>query len=167
MGETGHDEGLLKLEARAMGAGVVGGFLAGIAMGLLLHLTTDMIAVLGSFAGEEGALRGWFVHMGISLGYGVVFAFVVAYPPIADFTASFGLLEWVLAAITYAVMVGAVSLAVLPFVFELPWQSGSGTPFVSGGPGITTILPGAAFAVAHLVFGAILGGVYAVLDDRT
>lgn len=166
MGETSRDERLLKLEARAVGAGAVGGFLAGIAMGILLHLTTDVIAVLGSFAGQEGVVRGWLVHMVISIGYGVVFAFVVAYPPVADFTASFGLLEWVLAAVTYTVMVGAFSLSVLPFVFELPWQSGGTTPFVSGAPGITSILPGVAFAVAHLLFGAILGAVYAELDSR-
>lgn len=167
MSEVRHDEGLLRLEARAVGAGAVAGVLAGIAMGVVFELGTDVMPVLGAFAGESSALRGWLVHLVLSMLYGVAFAFIVAYPPVADFAASFGLTEWILVGVTYTVMVGAVTLGILPFVAELPWAaSDGGTPFVLGeAPGVAGILPGVAFAIGHLLFGVILGAVYATIGE--
>lgn len=162
---TYDDERLLRVEARAIGAGAAGGLLAGLAMGVLFALTTDVLSTLGTFVGESGPLGGLLVHMTISLFYGVAFAVVVAYPPVADLASSFGVVEWVLVGITYTVMVAAATLGVLPFVFELPWETAGGeSPFARGtAPGIMGLLPGVGFAVGHIVFGAILGGVYAWL----
>lgn len=53
----------------------------------------------------------------------------------ADFAAGFGRTEWVLVAVTYAVMVGAVTLGLLPFVAELLWTTtDGGTPLRWGRP---------------------------------
>jgi hypothetical protein len=81
---------------------------------------------------------------------------------VADFASQFGRGEWILVGITYTVMIGAVTLGVLPFVAELPWAAtDGGTPFALGqAPGLAGVLPGAAFALGHLAFGAVLGLAY-------
>lgn len=159
---------LREIEARAVGVGAVGGFVAGIGMGLIVQFGTDLLPVLGALAGELSVLRGWLVHLLISVLYGVFFAVVVAYPPVQDFIASFGVSDYVLAGITYAVMMAAVSIAVLPFVFELPWVAAASrhpSPRVPG-PALGGLIPAAVFGVGHIVYGAILGAVYALLGER-
>lgn len=115
----------------AVMAGAASGFGAGIAMGVVLHLGTDLLPVLGAFAGRTTVLRGWLVHIVLSVLYGVVFAVLIAFPAIERFLAPEGTYEYAFAGLIYAAMVmgagAAGTIAVLPFVLELPWVSTTGS----------------------------------------
>jgi hypothetical protein len=160
-----ENERLLRLEARAVGAGLAGGIVAGVGMGLVLQFGTELLPVLGAFLGETSVLRGWLVHLAIGALYGILFAVVLAYPAIQDFTEFFETPEYVFAGITYTVMMAAVTIGILPFVFELPWTgtaSDGASPNIPG-PAVAGLLPATMFAIAHVVYGAILGAVYAAV----
>jgi len=155
---------LWEVEVRAIGVGAVGGFVAGIAMGLILQFGTDLMPVIGALGGEPTALRGWLVHLMVSALYGASFAVIVAFPPIRDFLGTFGPLEYVMVAIVYAVTMAAVTISLLPFVYELPWATPPGGPAEGGpGPSIGGLVPAAMFALAHVVYGAVLGVAYAFM----
>lgn len=162
-----EDRPLWRLEGKAVEVGVVGGLLGGVAMGVLLHLGTGLLPVLGAFLGERSALLGWIVHLFVAVAYGVAYAAIVTYPPVGDLLDAPGVAEQVLVGVTYAVMIAAVSIAILPFVFELPWAAAAIDEPLRGipGPGQSGLLPAGAFAVAHVVYGAVLGAAYAVLAD--
>lgn len=164
-----QEEPLWRLETRSIGAGLVGGLLGGIAMGILFHAGTDIMPLLGAFLGAESALRGWIVHLGLGLFNGAAFAVVLGYPVIRNYTASFDTLEYVLSGVTFVYAIAVVTVGVLPFVFELPWATSVIDPLIpqESGPTFVTLLPAVVFAVAHLVYGAILGGVYARLGRPT
>lgn len=157
---------LWEIEARAIGVGAVGGLVAGIAMGILFQFGTDLMPVIGALGGKPTVLRGWIVHLFVSATYGASFAVIVAYPPVRDFLGSFGPREYVLVAITYAVMVAAVTISLLPFAYELPWATPPGTTGV-GIPGASLggLVPAAVFGLAHVVYGAILGLAYVFAAD--
>lgn len=163
------EQSLWKLEGRSVGAGLAGGLLGGLAMGVFFQLGTDVMPVLGRFLGAESAVIGWLVHLLMSLFLGAAFALVLGYPPIRDFTASFGSLEYALAGITYVYAVAAVTIGVLPLVFELPWVTSVLGPLVGQGESgsLMALLPAAAFALGHLVYGAILGTVYATVGGSS
>jgi len=158
---------LLRLEAHALGTGLVAGLLGGIVMGVVLQAGTDLLQVLAAFAGGRSLVRGWIVHLLFSLGYGALFAAVVSYPPVRDFLSEFGPLHWVLVGITYATMIAAVSIAVLPFVYELPWAPAMEKIPVENVPGVGFggLVPSVVFALAHVVYGAVLGAAYVVLAN--
>lgn len=160
-----EEQQLWKLEVRSIGAGLVGGLAGGIAMGVFFQLGTDIMAVLGSFLGASSVLRGWAVHLVMSLFLGASFAVVLGHPAIRDYTASFDTLEYVLTGVTYVYAFAAVTVGILPFVFQLPWATEVVSPLFSGSEGgsIVGLLPAAVFALGHLVYGAILGAVYAAL----
>lgn len=168
MDDVHRDTGdLVRLESGAILDGLIAGFLAAIPMGLILQFGTDLLPVLGSFLGETSLLRGWIVHLLIGLGYGASFAIFVAYPPIHDFLPSLDTAQYVALAVTYTVMVAAFTISVLPFVTQLPWETAaSNSPFLRvPGRGFGGLIPSAAFAIAHLVFGVVLGAVYAAAED--
>lgn len=161
-----EDDRLWRLEARAVGVGAAAGFVAGIAMGVIFQFGTDLLPVLGAFTGEASVLRGWLVHLVVSVLYGIVFMAVVEYPPVRSFAASFGAREYVLVGITYAVTMAAVTIGILPFVFEVPWAA---APFQApgtgaAGAGIDGLVPAALFGLAHIVYGTVLGAVYAAIE---
>lgn len=164
-----RDHPYLWIEARAIGTGLLGGLLAGLAMGVVLQLGTDILQALGAYLGETSALRGWIVHLGISLVYGAVFAAILAYPPIESQMEDFGTTEHVLVGVTYATMIAALTLAVLPFVFELPWTTLADQSPSQEVPStrVGGLLPAMVFAVAHIVYGAILGAVFASFAEST
>ena len=156
---------LAALEARAIGVGALAGLVAGVGMGLVLQVGTDLLPLLGAVAGETTLLRGWLVHLGVSALYGILFAVILAYPPVESFLDTFGFREYVLVGIIYGVSVAAVSIGLLPFVFDLPWAPRP-TPSASGTVPASTVgglVPAAMFGLGHLVYGAIAGAVYAWL----
>lgn len=165
MAETSTDERTWSVEARAVGIGAVAGVLAGIGMGLVLQLGTELLPVFGALAGRASVLRGWLVHLVVSAAYGAFFAAILAYPPIRELVASADPTELALVGITYAVMMAAVSIAILPFVFALPWVTAASVPPFGNvpGPGLGGLVPAAMFAIAHVVYGAILGTAWAVV----
>lgn len=160
-----EDDQLWEIEARAVGAGAASGFVGGIGMGIILHLGTDLMPVLGAFAGETTAPRGWIVHLVMSMSYGAVFALIVSYPLIQRFLGSVGVPDYLFGGVIYAAMIAAVTIALLPFVLELPWITASAQSPVVPGPELFGLLSAAMFGLGHLVYGAILGTVYAAIGE--
>lgn len=152
-------------EREAVGAGATSGFVAGIAMGLVLHLGTDLLPVFGAFAGKLSVGRGWLVHLFLSVLYGVLFAVIVAFPAVDRLLDPDGVYDYAFAGVIYAAMAmgagAAGTIAILPFVLELPWvqTTGSSVP----GPAFGGLVPAVVFGVGHLVYGIILGALYAYL----
>lgn len=166
---SGDDRRLLRVESRALVAGALAGTAAGVPMGLLFQFGTDVLPVLGSFLGAATVVRGWIVHLLIGLVYGAVFAAILAYPPVQDFAPTVGVGQYVLVAVTYAVMVAAVTIGLLPFVLELPWETAATDSRQSalGGPGFGGLAQTTVFAVAHVVYGVVLGVAYVLLGGGT
>lgn len=164
-----EDQRLWSLEARAVGAGLVSGFLAGLPMGLILQFGTDLLPVLATIAGASSVAVGWIIHLVIAAVYGALFAVIVAYPGIHSYVAEFDVVEYTFVGITYAVMIAAVSISILPFIFELPWVAGAAQEQLALGPGPSFggLVPAAVFAAGHVVYGAVLGAAYAVLKERS
>lgn len=154
-------------EARTVGVGAIGGLIAGIPMGLLFQFGMEIMPVLGAFAGEASALRGWTVHLTISGIYGALFTFIMAYPPVRSFMGTFRPLDYMFVGVIFAVVMAAATIALLPFVFELPWTTAA-SPGPSGdvpGPGLVGLVPAMIFGIAHLVYGAILGTAYGLVTE--
>lgn len=160
-----EDEQLWQIEARAVGAGAASGFLAGIGMGIVLHVGTELLPVLGAVAGEATAVRGWVVHLVVSVLYGMGFAIIVALPVVARFFEPAGVYDYAFGGIVYAAMVMAAgaagTIAILPFIMELPWFGAEGQSPIVPGPELLGLVPAAMFGVGHIVYGAILGAAYA------
>lgn len=160
-------ESLWEIEVLATGIGALAGGIAGIAMGLILQFGTGLMPVLGSLIGESSVFLGWIVHLAISVIYGTIFAFIVAYPPVRSFLRTFDVADFTLAGIVYAVMMAAATVTILPFVFSVPWLTAASTPPFPNvpGPSLGGLVPAVLFGVAHLVYGAILGGIYGFLAE--
>lgn len=159
----------MELESRALVAGALAGTAAGVPTGVLFQLGTDVLPILGSFLGAATVVRGWLVHLLVGLVYGAIFAVILAYPPVHDFTPTGGVGQYVLVAVTYAVMVAAVTIGLLPFVLELPWETAASDAQRSGlgEPGFGGLVQTTVFAIAHLVYGTVLGVAYFVLDGES
>jgi|AntDeeMinimDraft_5_1070356.scaffolds.fasta_scaffold16971_2 hypothetical protein len=71
--------------------------------------------------------------------------------------------------IIHAMSIAAVSLSLLPFIFELPWVSGAAVQrlVLVSGPSFRGLVPVRLFAADHVVYGAVLGGGYALLKERS
>lgn len=168
MGSTEtEDEQLWEIEARAVGAGAASGVIAGIGMGIILHLGTELLPVIGAFAGEATVLRGWIVHLVVSMLNGVIFAVVIAYPPVTKVLNPAGPADYILGGMVYGAMVmgAGVTVAAVLFTLQLPWMTASGQSGNVPGPALMGLLPAAMFALAHLVYGSVLGAVYAVIGE--
>ncbi|SFR98611.1 hypothetical protein SAMN05216559_2065 [Halomicrobium zhouii] len=164
-----EERGLLGLEARAVGAGLVSGFAAGLPMGFLLQFGTDLLPVLATIAGVSSVAVGWVVHLAIAAVYGALFAVIVAYPAVQGFIAEFGVREYTLLGITYGITIAAVSISILPFIFELPWVANAAAEQLAlvSGPSFGGLVPAGVFAAGHVVYGAVLGAGYATVKERS
>jgi len=164
-----EESGLLGLEARAVGAGLVSGFAAGLPMGFLLQFGTDLLPVLAAVAGASSVAVGWAVHLAVAAVYGALFAVIVAYPAVHSFVHEFDVREYTLVGITYGISIAAVSISILPFIFELPWVAGAAAEqlALAPGPAFGGLVPAGIFAAGHVVYGAVLGAGYATLKERS
>lgn len=158
---------LLRLEGRAAEVGAIGGLVAGLAMGVVFQFGTDVLLVLGSYLGESSLLRGWIVHLFIAVVYGVVFSLIVTYPPIGDFLEVGDVVDQALVGMVYSIFIVAASVAALAVVFQLPWNTAATQAPTAPIPGPTQggLFPAMLFALAHLVYGAVLGTVYAIVYE--
>jgi uncharacterized membrane protein YagU involved in acid resistance len=137
-------------------AGVAGGLAGGLVFGAMMSAMTPgvlqmAIPAMYGVAGPAGAL-GWAIHMSHGAVIGLGFAAVAGLrPDLGDSTgaslgvgAGYGLLVWVaLAVITMPIWLGAV-----------------GFP---GAPPLPNV--GVESLVGHVVYGAVLGGVYSAMAN--
>ncbi len=135
-------------------AGVAAGLAGSVVFGLLMTyvipnpLLEIVIPSMYGLAPPEAPLIGWFIHLSHGAILGVGFAALVALKPdlgegvtkAIGSGAAYGLLVWV-----------ALAVIVMPI-----WLSAVGSP---ANPPLPNV--GALSAVGHLVYGVVLGGVYA------
>lgn len=139
--------------------GAGGGLAGGVAMGLLLHLTgAETMALIGGVYGATSVLVGWVAHLVHSVILGLVFVATVRAPFLRDFTDTVG--GWVAVGVVYGALLEVVSAGVvLPVaVSVLGLEEVPFPPLTDTFAGAVTVAILA--AVAHLVYGAVLGGVY-------
>ena len=150
--------------ARKAVAGAVGGLLAGVAMGVVVQFGTDLLSLFGRLAGRESVVRGWVVHLLASVLFGLLFAAFVSLPLFHDLSDSLGgctLLGIIHATVLATVMIG-VGLPVATVILGSPEATAGKVP----GPGLGDFAESSVFAAAHIVYGVILGVVYAALRDQ-
>ncbi|WP_254766429.1 DUF6789 family protein [Salinilacihabitans rarus] len=129
-------------------AGVAGGIVGALAFGALMAATSpEMLeTVIPSMYGLEGGLAGWFVHVSHGAILGVVFAALLVaagrpHPSLGAGTA---------AGVAYGVVVwAALAVVVMPVWLGMPEM----VPNLDVGS-----------LVGHVVYGAGLGVVYALLE---
>lgn len=152
--------------AKAASVGAVAGFAGGVLMGILLQFGTELLPVIGGLTGQRSVLRGWTVNLAISVLYGVLFSIVIAYPGLERVVPIETTGEHVLVGVVYATIIAAITVAVLPFAFEVLEATGA----VSGpfprvpGPTGGALVSAMVFALAHIGYGAVLGGTYTLLE---
>lgn len=144
MSTTTHSMNLTATTHRAV-YGIVGGLAGGVVFGLLMAMM-DMIGMVAQLVGSSSAVVGWVVHLGISAFIGASFAVLLGsraktIVPASLLGMGYGVVWWVLGALL--IMPAQLGMP----VFELnttAWQS----------------------LMGHLLFGLVLGTVYAVLVRR-
>lgn len=144
--------------------GVGGGLAGGIAMGLILMLSgVETMELIGAMYGFPNLLAGWVAHLFNSVVFGLIFVATVRVPLFRDFTDTIG--GWVAVGVVYGALLEVVSTGViLPMAVSVIGLED--VPF----PPLTQTLAGAVTvailaAVAHLAYGAILGGIYGIVRE--
>jgi hypothetical protein len=143
--------------------GVVAGIVAGIPMGLLLHLGTlhtgtDFMSWLGLLLGESSAIRGWLVHLFTSGVFGFAFAVFASLRLFEELGTSVfenAILGVIHASVLATVMIGVVLPVISPILVSRGTAAGDLFAPTAGGLGASVVL-----ALAHLVWGIVLGAIY-------
>jgi len=140
----------------ALLGGAGAGFVAAVAMGLTFvlfepALLRDYVPGLYGFAGS--LVVGWLAHLGHGILFGLVFAVVMDDPSLVSVSGRI----WtaVLAGVVFGIVLAVVGTGiVLPM-----WSRAAG---FSPAPAIPFVT--AALLVGHVVFGAVLGALFHVVD---
>jgi hypothetical protein len=148
-------------------AATVAGVIAGVPTGIVLQFGTDVMTLLGSFAGGS-VVVGWIVHLALSALFGGMFGWIVEWPvfrTLTDTTAGTVFLGVVHGVVWYAyVVIGIVVPGIVRLLGYDPVDV-----VLSLVPGTTTVslLTAGAFAFAYLTWGAILGFAYAWIEAES
>ena len=141
-----------------VGAGLGGGFLGGIAMGVILHGGADMMTFIGALYGSPTIPAGWIAHLVNSVILGLVFAMVISRPRLHLRIETF--VEYAIAGMVYATAVGlAVAGIMLPISMRVMDLHAFPQPLPVEGM-LGEFLVVTSVAVAHLVYGILLGVTY-------
>lgn len=146
--DTNVSGGILK-------AGIVGGLAGGVVFGIMMTMMMPMIiemAIPGMYGLGESLAVGWVIHLFHSAVLGAVFAALVAAKP--DLTDSTG------KSIGAGIAFGVVLWVVLA-TFVMPAWVGAMTPMDPSVPDVNPMS-----LVGHVVYGAILGGLFPLLAER-
>jgi len=132
------------LQQRVM-AGVAGGLAGGLVFGMTMTMM-GMMPMIASMVGSQSALVGWMIHILISAFIGATFGIIfggasTSYGRLLGFGLLYGAMWWVLG-----------PLLVMPSMLGMPLFMINGMTLMS--------------LVGHLIFGAILGLVYAWYQQR-
>jgi hypothetical protein len=126
--------------------GIVGGLAGGVVFGVLMQMM-GMIPMVAQLVGSESVAVGWIVHLLISSFAGAVFALFLGsragtFGPAVGLGLAYGVVWWVVGAL----LIMPAQLGMPVFVFNATaWQS----------------------LMGHLLFGLVLGLVYAALARRS
>lgn len=147
------------------GAGVAGGLIGGVGMGIILHAGANVMLFIGALYGWPTVLGGWVAHIANSVLIGLVFALLVSRSIIRQETPT--TLEYVIDGIIYAAVVGLVTTGVmLPITVNLLDREPFPEPLLPL-PGIVGgMLVVLSVGVAHVVYGVLLGATYGAIHTR-
>lgn len=126
-------------------AGIAGGLAGGVMFGILMQMM-GMIPMVAMLVGSKAVAVGWLVHLAISAFIGATYALLFArwatgIVPAALIGMGYGVVWWVLGAL----LIMPAKLGMDVFVFNTTaWQS----------------------LMGHLIYGVVLGIVYALLRPR-
>lgn len=143
-------------------AGAAAGLVAGVAMGLVLHGVLGLMPTIGALVGVETAAAGWVVHLLNSTAFGVLFVAAFDRPFFDDLRSDAG--GCVALGVVHSAALGVVTGGLLlPASLALAGATSLPVPTLPL-PGVTASLEfGAVIAVAHLLYGVVLGRVFAGL----
>ena len=130
---------------------ILAGLGAGVVMGLMIQFVMGIMPVIGALYGAEGLVTGWVAHLVHSVVFALVFAAVVSQPPLAKYADSVGPAAGL--GLVYGVILWLVAAAIVMPI----WMGAVGLP----SPGVPNVNPQS--LVGHVVFGVLLGSLYAVL----
>ncbi|MFB1065752.1 hypothetical protein [Natrinema sp. H-ect4] len=150
------------------GGGVTSGLIAGIAMGLVLHLGGNQIELLGGLATEPSTAIGvgWTIHLMISVVFGLLFAAVASRSFVRQQIGSFG--DYIIMGLVFGAVIGLFAGGVVfPLAMERAGVAALPLPFlpVSGATG--ELVSALVFGLGHLVYGLVLGVVFATINGIT
>lgn len=142
-------------------AGILAGLVAGVGMGVVLHLGANMMPFIGALYGHESVLWGWLAHLLNSVVFAVVFVAVISIGLPETYKGTPG--EFVMLGVGFGAALGVLGGGVfLPLWMGAVGASTLPTPIVPVG-GMDEVAAGLFFGLAHLVYGTLLGGTYEVL----
>ncbi len=136
-------------------AGVIGGLAGGLVFGILMSVMTPPVLEMGipalyGIEGPAGAI-GWAIHMSHGAIIGLGFAALASLKP--DLTDSIG------ATVGVGAGYGLLAWVVLAVIVMPLWLGAVGFP---GAPPLPNI--GVESLVGHVVYGTVLGAVYAAIE---
>lgn len=138
--------------------GAAAGVVATVVMGLGMWLVEPALLVeyIPGLYGFGGSLAvGWLVHLFHGALFGLAFAVVMADPSLVGVTAR--VWKSVVAGVVFGIVLAVVGMGVI-----MPmWSSAMGIAGVATVPFVTGTL-----LAWHVLFGAVLGGLFAVVDRR-
>jgi len=138
--------------------GALAGLVAGVPMGVLMHLGTDVVPWLGLFLGETSAVYGWVVHLFTSAVFGLLFAVFVSLRFFEELAAS--VTGSTILGVAHGMVLSFVTIGVaLPIVTEVlvPREAAGGEVLAPRAAGFGASV---VFGLAHLVYGVVLGVIY-------
>ncbi|MDZ5812430.1 hypothetical protein U4E84_13855 [Halorubrum sp. AD140] len=143
-------------------AGAIGGLAAGAAMGVVLHAVLGLMPTIGGLVGVRTTLAGWAVHLFNSTLFGLLFVALFDRPFFDDLRADVG--GWLSLGVVHSALLGTITGGLLlPTAIALGGATSLPIPTLPV-PGITASFEfGAIIAVAHLIYGLVLGRVFAAL----
>jgi len=147
---------------RRWDAGALGGLVAGVAMGVVLHGALGLMPTIGALVGVETVLGGWAVHLFNSTLFGALFVAVFDRSFFDDLRVDVG--GCLSLGVVHSALLGVLTGGLLlPTAIALEGATSLPVPTLPF-PGLTASFEfGAVIAVAHLIYGLVLGRVFAAL----
>ncbi len=149
-------------EPRAWRAGAVGGLVAAAVMGVVLHGLLGLMPTIGALVGIETVLAGWIVHLVNGTLFGLAFVAIFDRAFFDDLAEDVG--DCVALGVVHSALLGMITGGLLlPVSMALAGATSLPVPTLPI-PGIDAGVEFAVvIAVAHLLYGIVLGYVYGVL----
>lgn len=155
------------LHVSPIAAATLAGLVAGVPTGIVLQLGTDVMTLLGVFAGGS-AVVGWIVHLVLSAAFGATFGWMVEWPvfrTLTDTTGGSVFLGVIHGVVWFAyVMIGVVVPGIVRLLGYDPVEV---VLSLVPGTGGFSLLTAGAFSAAYLLWGALLGFGYAWLEAES
>lgn len=144
------------------GAGIGGGLVGGVAMGVILHAGSNMMPLIGALYGWPTVIGGWIAHLLNSIVIGLLFALIISFSIFQEETET--VIDCIVLGLIYGVTVGLVTSGImLPIAMNAIGTQSLPEPIFPLPGFIGGILVVISVGIAHLVYGILLGAVYGII----